>query len=190
MRGLTSTMTKTTLPWLSIWTTLPRHLRNCRTTSTQECLLRWPHQCHQTASQGREKTWRIDRVHRRDVLVPVGEQKWDIPNRTPPSHCQPRRSRYPSLLRDSQGRHSTPIQSVSSRPAAPTPKQTRVPSLSNLHGRRDGKTPARKIVPLPSHPRATHATRRMMHPRNPESRRTRVHSTQDPRSPPLPTQST
>ena len=80
-----------------------------------------------------------------------------------------------------------PLRTVPFPPVTQTQGQTHVPPLPSLHGRGNGKTPLGKIVPLSTHPRATHTLKRMVHSRDPESRRTGVHPAQDPRSPSLPT---
>ena len=56
-------------------------------------------------------------VQRRDVAILLGQQEGQIPRRTLKSPRQSRRSRQPSLLRDSQSGHSTSSQTIPSSPA-------------------------------------------------------------------------
>ena len=84
----------------------------------------------------------------------------------------------------------TTLRPIPSRLAPQTQEQTNLSPLPEVHGRRNDETPTGEIMPLPSHVRAAHVTPDLVHPRDPESCRTRLHSHQDPRSPPLPAPST
>ena len=112
-------------------------------------------------------------------LYPWVNKTQEYPDGHPTVLVNPDLFRHSPLLRDGQSRQLTTTRTLSSRLTPQAQGQTQLPTMSSVHGRRDDETPLGKIVPLQTHTPATYAARRMVHPRNPESRGSGLHCDQD-----------